>query len=73
MNEDQLTDFLFDSLAGGAIDFSTGIPITPIRMFLRLFEWLNEGNPSHRRAASRAVRRYVDYNNPTGFFDYNRF
>ena len=73
MNEDELSDFLFDTLESGTIDFTTGIPITPIRLFIRLFKWLDESNVTHQRAASTAVKRYIDYNHLTTFFDYNKF
>lgn len=73
MNEDELVDFLFEVLVDEAIEFVTGVPVTPVRFFLRFVNWLDERDQVHQQAAAQALRKYIDYGNlPSGHFDYGR-
>lgn len=73
MDEQELVEFLFEQLVEGAVEFTTGIPISPISIFMRFVDWLDGGNPTHRRAAEKAIRRYFDYKNlPEPLFDYGK-
>lgn len=73
MNEDNLAEFLFNQIVDSGLSFAGGVPITPIRLLMRFVNWLDEDNPKHQRAASRALQRYIDYGNlPKAFFDYDK-
>jgi hypothetical protein len=72
MDEELAEEILFESLVEGLLDFTTGVPISAVRLLLRAASGFDEKNPKHQSAAKRAIRRYIDYGNlPSGHFDYS--
>lgn len=58
MDESELVEFLFEQLVEGVAEHATGILLSPVSLFTRFVDWLDEDNPVHQRAAAKAIDKY---------------
>ena len=58
MNEEELTEYIFEQLVESSVEIVSGLPLSPISLCKRFIGWLTEDDPAHKRAAAKAVQKY---------------